>query len=402
MSQPFVGPTPPTKTDSYLPAQPSFTAWCIGWGAYDVPRIFDILHPNNDAVSWEQAAGFRQLNTLLLDHQTTLRMQRDQLAAFWQGPAAAMLLSRIDVLCESLLSDAHCASATANAIDSIVTVYSEARERVSVLNDCWNGTTAKWQPFCWDANAAELNTEAQRLMSAVDDAVRDHRSRITVPRDFETPPTRRDVWWTEPAPSEAQQIGTRRVVPPIPGYEPIDAKPGNPHPENLGEGLAGMPTIIPAVPGQPVSMLPISPGSAYAPYGGAYVLPGPGVGSRGYVVPMPQRGNGTPLGRPLPATAGAVSGSGGFTPMPVGLQPPGNGERVQRTLYRRRSEIWRTNSGVSPVIQAPDDDTIIPGRPSEQQEKAFHDWFADLAHPWRAESESSDAQPKIEFRKVEQ
>jgi hypothetical protein len=80
---------------------------------------------------------------------------------------------------------------------------------------------------------------------------------------------------SKPDPAELPSGNAGMRVPPVPGYDPV-ATPGSPE---FG-GSSGAPRPVPAVPGQPVSMLPIPPGSPYAPVGGAYVLPGPGVGSR--------------------------------------------------------------------------------------------------------------------------
>ncbi len=393
------GTTPTSSLNQYLPTQPIFNTWCTGWGAYDVPRIYDILQPTNDQVSWDQAKGFRLLAAKLLIHHVTIRDQRDRLAAAWQGPAADLVLSRIDRFAEALLTDSYCASTTAAALDSIMSTCVHARQRITVLKSQWDRTTSLWRPFWWDGAAATLNEEAQNLMFAVDDAIRDHRSRITVPTRFldKYGNPRYETVYIDDQSAAAPTSGPRSVVPPVPGYEPINSLPPDSPTNDPGNGLASLPSYIPAVPGQPVSMLPIPPGHGYAPYGGAYVLPGPGVGNRGYVVPMPQPNSGFQASRSYLQPSASHSGAG-VMPMPVGMQPPAPPEGGQRVLYRRRPETWKVDAGVKPIIEAPSDDAFIPGRPSEKQEKAFMDWFTEIAYPWRSDHDEED-QPKIMFRR---
>lgn len=401
MSQPFIGPLPFPD----LPMQPSFISWCTNWGAYDVPRLWDVVQPEDDKLGWEQVTGFRHLADLLVDHYRRLRSQHDRLYSAWQSPAAEVVLSRVDGYAKALLSDAHCAATTATALDAIMATYANAQKKMAPLVKEWNHVTTDWKPEWWDSAAEKLNTEGQDLMRQTDDAVRDHRTKIIIPDTYLTSTI------APGTPIESQDPGARQShtaqrIPPVPGRQPVLAVDG-------GASLAGMPTPIAAVPGNPVSMLPIAPGSPHAPFGGAYILPGPGVGRGGYIVPMPHPSYGPGGGRgslyapgagPWAGSrlgaAGGTSGGAGFLPMAFGSpQSPGGG---QGSTGQRHSPntVWEMEKGVQPVIEGVCDDQFIPDQPSEKQEEDFKEWFAELAYPWRTEKPSG-TEPQIFLRKAD-
>jgi uncharacterized protein YukE len=372
MSQPLVGPLPYPD----LPEQPVFPSWCTAWGAYDVPRIWDIVRTENDHLGWEQVNGFRQLSDLLVDQYRRLRAQWANLSDAWQGTAANVYLARLDAFSLSLLSDAHCAATTANALHDIMSTYADARTKIDRLTDRWENVTSDWIPEWWDEAAAELNTEAAQVMFRTDLAVRDHRGRIIIPDRF--------TWTTDHPAIETSQTDSnesstpRGSVPAVPGH----------HATNVtGDGpwLAQSPPTTPASPGQPVSMLPIPPGNPYTPYGGAYILPGPGVGRDGYIVPMPGPTSLAPTigGFGPNGNSGTGAVGAGMIPLPVNT-PQTTGGRDSGHLYRRRANyVWQVGKGVSPIIEPIPSETVIPNLPSAQQEEAFKEWFAELAYPWR-------------------
>jgi hypothetical protein len=111
----------------------------------------------------------------------------------------------------------------------------------------------------------------------------------------------------------------------VPGYDP--APP------------ATLPQSVPAVPGSPISLLPVPPGNPHAPDGGAYVLPGPGIGPGGWIYPRPGS----------PAEAGEA----------------------------QRAGVWDVAQGVSPIIDEMVDTVPVP-------DNDFIDWFSELATPWTA------------------
>jgi len=397
----FVGPLPYTQ----LPEQPAFKTWRVDWTGWDVPRIWDIVRADKYETGFEQVRGFAQLSQLLYEYYKQLRLRRNDIANAWESPVAELLLTRMDGFAGSLLSEANCARTTASGLHGILETFVKAKAEVGKLHDDWNRVTGDWVPEWWDNAAADLNTKAQEIMRKTDDAVSDYRKQIIVPRPFDpsiggAPPP--------PPPPEGEEPDVGPVVPPIPGYRPVigEVPEFGPELEGLVQAqAASVPRFVDAVPGTPVSMLPIPPGSPYAPFGGAYVLPGPGVGRAGYVVPMPPPGGGSgragggTLMRPSAAPAGAGGAVAGMMPMPMGPMGPAGGPGHGSHIYRRRSETWEVAKGVPPLIEPVDDDTFVPDRPSPKQEEAFHDWFTDLAYPWRKETNDG---AKVIFRKVDE
>lgn len=396
----FIGPLPyPEIPEQPVVAAPHSTLW----GSYDVPRIKDILSdPAPDVVNGRiQVDGFRYLHGLLLDHYRRLKMQHAALCNAWQSPTAEEVLSRVDSFATALLSEAHCATKTARALDDIHAMYFDARIKVAGLEQEWNNVTRDWVPEWWDHTARDLNKHAQQIAAETDRALADYRTNIIIPRLYE-------MSRYKPPPPPDLTATASTVVPPIPGYPPIETS-GNSGPELAS--IPGAPQVVPAAPGQPVSMLPIPPGNQHAPYGGAYILPGPGVGRSGYVVPMPQNpgghggGSGSMsgygAGRPGVAAPGATAGSGvGMMPMAMGTGTPQGGGSAGG-LYRRNPDTtWQVEKGVPPLIEAVGDDVFVPDQPSQKQEDAFKEWFAELAYPWR--SNNSGSEPHVILRKVDE
>jgi len=399
--QPFVGPI----ASRDLPPQPKWDpAWCSQWNAFDVPRLWDMLEPEGNEAVREQVRGFVRLSDALEEFYRLLRTRRDQITAAWCAPSATEFLRRLDEFGADLLSNAACARQTAHALDSTATALATAKDQVRQLKTQWDDVTTDWIPEWWNHEAANLNEQARRVMAETDKAVAAARPKITSPDLIEGPraPEPRKVIEekTDSAGaggsvlvSSGSTDGSGIRVPPVPGYDPVVATTGSPA---LAE-VAGAPKPVALAPGQPVSMLPIPPASPYAPFGGAYILPGRGVGRAGYVVPMPPSfGPGRGVGGPrvvLPPTAtstGAAGGVGaaGMVPMPMAGGPSGNvGEHG--ALYRRPSVAWQVDKGVPPVIKV-EQDEFVPDQPSLKQEEEFRDWFSDLAYPWRAEFKSSE------------
>jgi hypothetical protein len=285
--------------------------WQTVWEAYDVPRIWDAVHLEDDPLGWEQVRGLNRAAELMTGHSEGLRAKRELVARAWQGPAADLMLSRLDSLITSATRDAASLTVAARGLHGIMTALAGARKRVQPLALRWDEVTSDWIPEFWDEVAAELNDEARTAMLVAAAEVRDHAGRL-----------------------EAQEIarGTATSAPPpLPGYSPTTSD---------DPALAGMPKPVPAVPGHPVSMLPIPPGNPYAPGGGAYLLPGPGVGPHGFILPM------------------------------AAAAPPSV-----------RQSFWRVPKGVPPVILPVADS---PTHPTSETMAGFHDWFSGLATPWRS------------------
>ncbi|HEX6684442.1 MAG TPA: hypothetical protein VF062_16690 [Candidatus Limnocylindrales bacterium] len=288
--------------------------WQTAWEAYDVPRLWDAVHLEDDPLGWEQVTGLNHTAELLTGHCEGLCAKREAVAHAWQGPAATQMLSRLDGLIAGARAQAVALTVAARGLHGIMTALALARKKIQPLTVRWDEVTSDWIPEFWDEVAAELNDEARTAMLVAAAEVRDHGSHLG-------------------APETLREVGTA-APPPLPGYPPTTSD---------SPALAGTPQPVPAMSGHPVSMLPIPPGNPYAPGGGAYLLPAPGVGTHGFIVPMA-------------ATVAATA---------------------------VRPSIWRVPKGVPPVIVPVDDS---PSLPAPETMAGFHDWFSGLATPWRAVS----------------
>ncbi|HEX6684597.1 MAG TPA: hypothetical protein VF062_17465 [Candidatus Limnocylindrales bacterium] len=403
--QPFVGPI----ASPQLPEQPSWSAaWCARWNAFDVPRLWDMLAPEGNEAVWSQVGGFRRLADVLEEYYRLLRTRRDRIAQAWQAPSAERFLELLDRNGTQLLSDAGCSRQTAYALDSTVSALVKAREQMRPLTQQWQEVTTRWWPDWWNREANRLNQEARQIMVEADKALAAARPKITAPDPIDPikAPDFVEPVGAEPGgggreppggtilPPDGSAGRTRMRVPPVPGYDPVVTGSAE------SAELQNAPKLVLAQPGTPVSMLPIPPGSSYAPNGGAYILPGPGVGPASYVVPMPPSspgpgsGGGRPGGgiRPMPPST-AAAGSGGMGPagmMPIPMTGgPGAGAAGHGALYRRPNIVWQVDKGVPPVIEVAQDE-FVPDQPTLKQEEEFRGWFDDLAYPWRAEFKNDD------------
>jgi hypothetical protein len=373
----------------------------MAWHAYDVPRMWDMVEHEGNQDAWEQVNGFMYLADFLQDQYRVWREQRNRIAEAWQSPAATEFLAVLDQYGEDLLSDAACARQTSYAWNSTVETLGNARSKMEPIMKQWNETTKDPDSSSWQYKAESLNRQARQIMVETDKAVADARPYISRPNPFVAgfePPEKVIDGQSESAIGAGWLLGAsaamRPHVPPVPGYEPLIDVQSAPQLAATGPQLPpGIPRFVQAVPGTPVSLLPISPGSIYAPFGGAYVLPGPGVGRGGYIVPTPQlpgRGAMTGPRTLMPPTATGAGGggvAGGVMPMPMSGSPGPSGSHG--ALYRRPNVAWQVDKGVPPVIKV-DQDEFVPDQPSPKQEEEFRDWFTELAYPWRAEFKSSE------------
>ncbi|MBV1855290.1 hypothetical protein [Catellatospora tritici] len=377
--------------------QPEIQAVCTFWGAFDVPRMWDSVRTEDDPLAWKQAQGWESLGQLLAEHHDRLVRMRNSLIDVWdpeRSPAADEFFSFLDRLILAMRENAYAAVGTARGLDGVLSALKTAKEQVAPLKEQWDSVTSDWLPEWWDHAAEKLNDQARQAMTDAEVAVADHRRRIIVPQIY-------DYHEAQSGPEKevdegdggdkGQRTGGPTPVrvsrpsgpPPVPGYDPVT--PGGPD-------LEALPPPVPAVPGSPVSVLPVPPGNPYAPGGGAYVLPGPGVGQGGWIAPMPVPGA-TGFAQSA-GGSGRGAASAGMMPFasPVGGPSPQGGRGSGRA--GRRDMLWHVEQGVPAVIEGLPPASVPATRDEvAAQDEAFVDWFADVATPW-----SQDLKVKITRR----
>lgn len=379
-----------------LPRPPSQAAECLAWGdAFDVPRMMSILYRDHLADAWEQVAAVRLLGQALEGHYRRILAIRPKLADSWptsHSTTAAQAQTKLDAHAKAVWQDAVCAQNTARALDGIVSALEQARAKMLPLHEDWQRVTTDFVPEQFDGRAADLNESGRQIMVELENAVRDHRTQIYWPEsivDVRTQnPEKIGQISSEPAvttgsstttSNETSSSSVQRPVPPIPGASPVD-----------GPGLAGGKPPVGVSPDTPPSTLPIPPGRYPGlPNGGAWVLPGPTVGTVARVLPAPGRTTGTGMGTST-GTAGSVrGGTAGATgmmgyPMAGGYGAPGSAGSPAR--QRMGTEQWEVAKGVPPQIG--DTGPFFEEEPDPEAERAraaiddFEDWYANVAMPW--------------------
>ncbi|GAA1388300.1 hypothetical protein [Catellatospora chokoriensis] len=379
------------------------------WIAADPPRVWDMLRHEDDELGWEQVKGLRALASLLTAQADKLAGYRDALAQMWpadQSTAASLALNRLDVLIASMRADSGTAIQNALAIDGIMTVTANAKREVHEIVKQWELTTHEGGPEWWDREAARLSYVTEQTMTATERAIRDHRAQITMPllpseapKDLRKPieePGPEKERDPDPVPSPKTTVSSSRpargpiTIPSLPGYPPLVTTPvGN------GPELQSATPPAPATPGQPVSMLPIAPGNPYAPYGGGYVLPGPGVGRNGYVVALPPPGSNSAA--VVSSARGNAVASPGMMPMPMGVPGQVASRDGSQSGRRGADTRWEVTRGVPPVI-GPEHSTSAAEPTQEEIETQFREWFTQTAMPWRT-TEAREQMPIITIRR---
>jgi hypothetical protein len=388
----FIGPVQTVFT-----AQPEFRTFCTNWDAFDVPRMWDSVRTEDDSAAWKQMLGWENLGQLLADHHDRLATLRNELVEVWdpqRSRSAGMFFQVLDELIFVMRENAYASASTARGLDGVLAALKTAKEKVKPLKEQWDNVTSDWVPEWWDSAADELNNEARQAMTQAEAAVEDYRRRIIIPEQYDYRNAKLDGS-PEPepkptgggngpgsGPSRPALPSAKPIAPPtpVPGYDPVLVP---------GPQLEGIPQLVPAVPGSPISVLPVPPGNPYAPTGGAYVLPGPGVGRGGWIAPMPVAAGGTAAG----AGGRGASGGTGAGMMPFASPTAAPGQQGGRDGQRdgRRDTVWKVAKGVPPVIEG-SPGTPRPGEvvelasqgpePAAVQEAAFVDWFAKVATPW--------------------
>ncbi|MEV0271724.1 hypothetical protein AB0H43_23335 [Hamadaea sp. NPDC050747] len=136
----------------------------------------------------------------------------------------------------------------------------------------------------------------------------------------------------------------------------------------------GGPPATPMTPGAPVSMMPLGMNSGMAPGGGAFVLPGPGVGAGGVVRKATMSWSATPA----PQTGTIIDGSRGgqLADWAAGLPKP--------AAQPVGTPTWQVPRGGPGVIMP--GAVLGAGSRQVEEEQALKKWYAELAEPWRAKS----------------
>ncbi len=376
----FVGPVAP-RLDQPRPAVVP-----INWHAYDIPRLYDIVRREDDEIAWQQARGFENLAQLLLSHHDSLRCQRDSLSDAWSpdtSPAAARFFPLLDELIRSMAEDAIAHASTSRGMHAILTALKTLKEQIGQLKREWDRITTDWVPEWWDHAAEDVNRRARELFQKMDATVGDYRQQLVIPSLYTDPDRAAGMAIPEPhsAPmslarrrSHAQAAGGDPAIaavpaeptvppPPTPGHDPVLRR----GPEL--QGVANVPQPVLAAPGAPISLLPVPPGNIHLPGGGAYVLPGPGIGRGSWVYPMPPSTPAPPgpggVGPAASPAAGGLGRAGGDAARPV-----------------KRIMVWQIACGVPPVIGEASPADALADEQLRLASESFADWFSDLATPW--------------------
>ncbi|HZM77126.1 MAG TPA: hypothetical protein VFC19_15440 [Candidatus Limnocylindrales bacterium] len=377
------------------------TPYCLDWGAYNVPRDAVILQREGEDGVYQQVMAFRALSAGLGAHYRRLLMLRDELAMVWSpqvSEAAMQYQALLDQHIAAVVQDAAISSTNANLFYGIVDALADAKGKIDGYHQRWNEVTTDWTPEFWDHAAEELDGMARSQLIETDSTIRDWRSGILV-GDSAKPFGPAAAPPDEPPGGGGNSTVSGHAYPvsPVPGKNPV-----------TGPVLASAPQPVPASPANPLSMLPIPPGaSPLAPTGGAWVLPGPGTGPVGRLMPMPQptgpSGPGGPGGSSGPAggSVGPRGPAGVRPPMagPSGLMGGGPGSAGSAGVIGGGShgsgktgggkvapgagrEKWEVRRGVNPVIDG--SEPVVPDRYVGGDDLNFDAWFARTATPWTA------------------
>jgi hypothetical protein len=391
-----------TLTQPPLPRVPEFPASDIAWGtAYDVQRMTDVLFSDDIDEAWNQVSALRLLGQTLENHYRRVLELRPTLADAWPASGsvtAEQAQSLLDEHARAVWQDAVCAQTTAKSLDGIVAAISQARQKMAPLYERWQNVTTDYMPESFDHAAKDLNMQGREVMVALDATVADLRTQIYWPDTVPRSEYSRD--WTVIVPSgsgggsASSSSGTegddsstntsprRSSIPSVPGAIPVN-----------GPVLSGGISPVGVTPGTPPSTLPIPPGILpNAPYGGAWVLPGPMTGSMGRLLPMarPTTGGASTTGAfGAAARSGATGapGKSGVMGMPMGGYGGGAGSGGAANRQRMATEQWEVAHGVPPVIGE------VVAAEEEQEEEAvnaaqeeFEEWYRRIATPWEEDS----------------
>ncbi|WP_144119726.1 hypothetical protein [Catellatospora sichuanensis] len=393
------------KTDELrLPPQPTWRYAFTNWDRYDIPRIWDGVSCVSRSETWDQAQSIGRQADQLNAQADDLERLRERLAAAWSGgqtPAAAAALERISLLISSLRADALAATTTARGVNGVLEAMAAARQKLAPIVNEYLEITNEHHPYAWRHEATRLNEQAREVMMATEQAIRDHRKNIIVPAQVE----QRGVTFTpEPQPTTPKPLGTgpEGYTPDVfgpPESGPTDSSASWPVSRGPAEVADDMEQEFPQPIGRPVpglssggtAMLPIFPGSPYAPQGGAYVMP-TDAGATGYVMPMSNA--------PGASHAGSRGGGmPGLMPMPTPLGGAPSGRGGDGPYYRRGADTrWEVRQGIRSVIE-PEARPGLPKPEPMHNVEDFREWYTEVAMPWRLGESPQEPAPTVVIRR---
>ncbi|GAB4059604.1 hypothetical protein [Catellatospora paridis] len=393
-----------TSAASALPEQPVWKVVFTNWDQYDVPRIWDSLSCVSQPETREQTQNIARSADQLNAQADQLERLRVRLAAAWsagQSAAAAAAVGQIDALIGALRANAYAAAVTARGVNGVVEAMTSARQQLEPIVNEYFGITSEHHVYAWRPVAGRLNQQAREVMISAEQAIRDHRKSIVLPEPTEAfwtyretlkPGEKKDVEQPDPR-SHWRPPGT-----PLPSSStPAPRRDSDLIAEDDDQSPVGGPVLggmpVPGIPPGGASVLPILPGSPYAPAGGAYVMPTGSSGAAGYVVPM---------------VAGVASGPGsrvganmpGMLPMPTPMgAPSSNRSGDAGSLYRQGSNTrWDVRQG-GPAVIGPITQPAQERAAASSEAEEFRQWYTEVAMPWRLAGEHGEPMPTVTIRR---
>jgi hypothetical protein len=185
-----------------------YAGGCYDWSRHDVPALAGFLDEDL-APGWAQVTSWWHAHDLTTEHLSVMRQAREAVVAAWPpsvNQAAAAYVDQLDALIASMDNMRVAAEANARALSGILTVLTDAKNRVDELHAQWDRQPSSWETTALtvasvltadartsaDVQAlaiyrASLNTQAQALMRATDQSVYEYLPQLVVPAGRVTP-----------------------------------------------------------------------------------------------------------------------------------------------------------------------------------------------------------------------
>jgi hypothetical protein len=164
------------------------------WSEYDVPALAAMLAEDH-SLAWDQVIAWRTSYELLSDESARLVKARAELADAWppeRSPAAAMYLSYLDLVIQSMADTGEAAITNSTSLSGVLLALAEAKAAIDRLHSTWQTYAAREQfnadpqrqpayetaPTNW---AQALNAQAHQHMAATDHTIFDNARRLITP-----------------------------------------------------------------------------------------------------------------------------------------------------------------------------------------------------------------------------